>query len=267
MSRRRITVVRARAVRVAIALTTALACLGAAAYAASRPEASGRSPSGSDVGPSLRRQPPAKKPAAARPPRPQLTTRAGAVNTRTTVRFKFTAPGEGLGFQCQLDKRAWKPCTSPSKVRGIAAGHHTFSVRALRKALRGPAARIAWTKVDPQQLTVEPHALTLAPLRPGDPAQAIPVRIVNPNSVPVTVTSLTVAVSADPAGCPANPNLELGPSSLSPTTPLVLPAGGEATLPSGPISAPTIALRELPFNQDACQGASFPLSFTAEGRG
>lgn len=265
MSRRRTTVARARAVRVTVTLTAALACLGAAAYAAGRPEAPGRASSEADVGPSLRREPAGKK--AVRPPRPQLSTRTEAVSARSSARFKFAAAGEGLRFQCQLDQGTWKPCHSPLKVRGIAAGQHSFAVRALRRALRGPAARFAWTKVDPQQLTVEPRALTLAPLRPGDPAQAIPVRIANPNSVPVTVTALNVAVSADPPGCPANPNLELGSSSLSPTTPLVLPAGGEATLPSGPISAPTIALRELPFNQDACQGASFPLSFTAEGRG
>jgi len=263
---RRSTVARARAVRVAIALTAALACLGAAAYAASRPEGSGRAAAEVDAAASLRREPPSKG-AGARPPRPQLSTRTEAISTRAAARFRFSANGDGLRYLCQLDHGFWKACQSPHLLRGIAAGQHSFSVRALRKSTRGPAARFTWTKVDPRALTVEPHSLRLAPLRPGDPAQAIPVRIVNPNSVPVTVISLTVAVSADPPGCPANPNLELGPSSLSPTTPLVLPAGGEVTLPSGAISAPTIALRELPFNQDACQGASFPLRFDAEGRG
>lgn len=255
--------------RVVIALTAALACLGAVAYAAGRPEGSGRAAAQGDVdaAASLRRQPPATKDGGGRPPRPQLTTRTEAVSTRTTARFKFTALGEGLRFQCRLDKGGWKSCRSPLKVRGIAAGQHMFAVRALRQSLHGASARFAWTKVDPKQLSVEPRSLSLAPLRPGDPAQAIPVRIANPNSVPVTVTSLTVAVSADPPGCPANPNLDLGAASLSPTAPLVLPAGGELTLPSGAFSAPTIALRELPFNQDACQGASFPLRFDAEGRG
>src|SRR5690242_18682222 len=131
MSRRRITVARARAVRVTIALTAALACLGAAAYAASRPEAPGRASSEAEVGPSLRRSPAVKK-TGARPPRPQLTTRTEAVSTRTTVRFKFAAPGEGLRFQCQLDQGAWKTCSSPLKLKGIAAGPHNFSVRALR---------------------------------------------------------------------------------------------------------------------------------------
>lgn len=247
MPGRRTRAARTRAARVIVALAAALACLGAVAYAGGRPEGKGSS--------------------GAKLPRPQLSTRTEAVSTRAAVRFKFAAPGEDLRFQCRLDQGAWKACQSPRKVRGIGAGQHAFSVRAVRRSLRGPAARFSWTKVDPRQLTVEPSPLSLAPLRPGDPAQPIPVRIVNPNAVAVTVTSLTVAVSADPPGCPANPNLELGASSLSPTTPVVLPAGGELTLPSGPISAPTIALRELPFNQDACQGASFPLRFDAEGRG
>jgi hypothetical protein len=266
MSRRRSTVARERALRAIIALSAALACLGAVAYAANRPEGAGRGSVEADTGTSARREAPSKN-AGARPPRPQLTTRTEAIDTRVNVRFKFSAAGEGLRFQCQLDRGAWKSCQSPHKVRGIVAGQHSFAVRALRRAQRGPAARFAWTKVDPQPLTVEPRPTGLAALHPGAPPQTIPVRVANPNAVPVRVTSLTIAVSADPPGCPANPNLELAPSSLSSTAPLVLAAGGELVLPTATIAAPTIALRELPFNQDACQGVSFPLRVDAEARG
>jgi hypothetical protein len=252
---------------VTIALTAALACLGAAAYAASRPEGTGRAPAEADTGASPRREAPSRKAGSARPPRPQLATRTEAIDVRVNARFRFTATGEGLRFLCQLDGGSWKPCRSPHKARGIAAGPHTFAVRAVRRSRRGPAARFAWTRVDPRPLTVEPRPTSLTALHPGAPPQTIPVRVANPNSVPVRVTALTIAVSADPPGCPASPNLELGPSSLSPTAPLVLPAGGELVLPTAAIAAPTIALRELPFNQDACQGASFPLRVDAEARG
>lgn len=266
MPERRTTVARARAVRVSIALTAALACLGAAAYAASRPEGAGRVSAKAEPVTPAPRKASAKK--GGKPlPRPQLTTRTEAISTRTSARFRFSTGDEDLRFQCQLDRGGWRACESPHRARGLSAGTHAFRVRAVRRSQHGPAARFAWTKVDPKQLTVEPHGAGLAPLRPGDPAQPIPVRIANPNAVPVTVTAVTVAISADPPGCPANPNLELGPASLSPGAPLVLPAGGELTLPSGAFSAPTIALRELPFNQDACQGASFPLRFDAEARG
>jgi len=263
MSRRRITVARARAIRVSIALVAALACLGAAAYAASRPEGPGRDVA---VAASSKGRDNAPK-GGQRPLRPRITSHPEAVDTGSTARFVFSARGPGLRFQCKLDGAAWKACRSPHTTASIAAGAHSFSVRAVRKSVRGPSARFKWTKVDPQPLTVEPRPTSLTGLYPGGGAQAIPVRIANPNSVAVTVTSLTVAVSADPPGCPADPNLELGPSSLSPTAPLVLPAGGELTLPTAAISAPTIALRELPFNQDACQGASFPLRLDAEARG
>lgn len=257
---------RARAVRVTIALTAALACLGAVAYAANRPGAADQASDETEAGASLLHKSPAKQ-AGPRPPRPQLATRTEAIDTRVNVRFRFSAAGEGLRFLCQLDSGSWKPCQSPHKARGIVAGQHSFAVRAVRRSRRGPAARFAWTKVDPRPLTVEPRPTSLTALHPGAPPQTIPVRVANPNSVPVTVTALTIAVSADPPGCPANPNLELGPSSLSPAAPLVLPAGAELVLPTATIAAPTIALRELPFNQDACQGASFPLRVDAEARG
>lgn len=266
MSRRRTTVARARATRVSIALVAALACLGAAALAASRPEGSGRTTAGVEAAASFARAATGKNPAG-RPPRPQLKTRTQAIDVRTSVRFRFTAAGEDLRFQCQLDRGGWKACKSPYRAGNIVAGQHSFSVRAVRKAQQGPAAHFNWTKVDPRPLTVEPRPTQLTTLYPGGLAQTIPVRVANPNSVPVTVTSLTIAVSADPPGCPANPNLELGASSLSPTAPLVLPAGGELTLPTAGISAPTISLRELPFNQDACRGASFPLRVDAVARG
>ncbi len=257
----------ARAVRAVLALTVALGCLGAVAYAASRPEGSGRPSVEADPGASQRRAELGKKGGGARPPRPKLATPTQAVDPRPAARFKFTAPGEGLRFVCQLDRGGWKACQSPHRVRGLGAGPHSFAVRAVRKSRRGPSARFAWTKVDPRQLTVEPHAASLAPLRPGDPAQTIPVRIANPNTVPVTVTAVKIVFAGDPPGCPADPNFELRPASLSPLSPVVLPAGGELSLPTATISAPAIALRELPLNQDACQGASVPLRFDAEAHG
>jgi hypothetical protein len=38
-------------------------------------------------------------------------------------------------------------------------------------------------------------------------------------------------------------------------------------LPAVGVAAPTIQLRDLPVNQDACQSASFPLSFSGSARG
>ena len=49
--------------------------------------------------------------------------------------------------------------------------------------------------------------------------------------------------------------------------PLVVPAGGVVTVPSQGVLPPTIALRDLPVNQDACQNARFPLSFSGSAHG
>jgi hypothetical protein len=102
---------------------------------------------------------------------------------------------------------------------------------------------------------------------PGDPPQPLPVLISNPNSVPIEVTSLTVAIAVDPPGCPGDPNFELLPASASPSAPLTVPAGGSVNLPSPAVSAPAIALRNLPVNQNACQGARIRLVFSGQAHG
>jgi hypothetical protein len=115
------------------------------------------------------------------------------------------------------------------------------------------------------QFTIEPQVRSLEALMPGAPAQPLPVRIGNPNPVPVEVTGLTVAVAPDPPGCPGAPNFAITPSGLTPAAPLGIPAGGSADLP--PSAAPTLALRELPIDQNACQGATVHLVFSGEARG
>ena len=89
----------------------------------------------------------------------------------------------------------------------------------------------------------------------------------NPNPVPILVTRVRVAVSADPPGCGGAANFELIPASPSRRAPLRLAAGASLGLPSPGATAPAIALRDLPVNQDACQGAQLPLRFSGEARG
>lgn len=264
MTLRRNTGAPARASRTLVVLLAALACLGAAAYAANRPERSGGT--GKEAG-ALAAAGGKLRKAAPKLPRPQILSGPAAVDTSASVRFDFRAANRKLRFQCRLDGSAWKPCRSPHVAHGIAAGPHEFAVRAVGKPRRGRPARHTWTRVEPRPLTVQPQADALRPLYPGAPTQTIPVRIFNPNAVAVTLTSLTVTVSEDPPGCPADPNFELVPASLSSAAPVIVPAGGEIVLPTPSVAAPGIGLRELPFNQDACRGASLPLRFDAEAQG
>lgn len=283
MSHRRIVAGRSRAVRTLLALTAISACLGAVAYAAIRPEGretvSAADPrrGGTNASGKKRRQ--------TQPPRPRFleVPMAPSIGARAQFRFHLVSrmqaprrqsPGAPGGappprrFQCRLDKSDWGACDSPHLVDGLPPGGHDFAVRALSPGGRpGPAAHLAWEQLAPKRFSVEPRIEALEDLYPGDPAQALPVLITNPNPAPIVLTSLTVAVASAPPGCPAEPNFALSASSVSPTAPLTVPAGASVGLPSATATAPAIALRDVPVNQDACRGAEVPLAFSGEAHG
>jgi hypothetical protein len=52
----------------------------------------------------------------------------------TTAKFKFTSNEPGSTFQCKLDKRKFKPCSSPKKYKHLSSGKHKFKVRAVDAA-------------------------------------------------------------------------------------------------------------------------------------
>lgn len=101
-----------------------------------------------------------------------------------------------------------------------------------------------------------------AGLYPGAAPQPIALVLGNPSSTPIYVTSLSVTAPSGPLGCEPAVNLGIVQSDVSSAAPLELPAHGSVTLPAQGHSAPTIQLLDLPRDQDACQSARFPLSFT-----
>jgi hypothetical protein len=58
-----------------------------------------------------------------------ITKKPAKRTTKRKVKFGFTASEAGVTFECKLDKRAYRPCTSPKKYR-VKLGKHTFLVRA-----------------------------------------------------------------------------------------------------------------------------------------
>lgn len=268
-----------RAARAIIALAVAVACLGSVAYAATRPD--GKRPKSGK----------AKPPALGKeqvPPRPRFIEVPPATVVGDGYQFRFhvapppAQPGsERPGpsrpvppaarwrrFQCRLDGDEWVRCASPRVLPGLNSGDHAFAVRALSPRGRpGQAAHYAWSQLEPKELTIEPQVGSIEELMPGEPPQPLPVRIGNPNPVPIEVTSITVAVSPDPPDCHGDPNFAVSASSLTPAAPLTVPPGGAVSLPSAAASAPTLALRELPIDQNACQGANVNLVFSGEARG
>jgi len=268
---------RFRATRAIIALVVAVACLGGVAFAATRSERA--HPQGKKKGHPTRQQ-------AQRPPRPRFIEVPPAVGVGAGFQFRFHVPppsaqSDGAApsrparptrrrrqFECRLDDSGWAGCSSPYVLPGLEPGERSFAVRALSPRERsGPAAHYSWLQLEPREFRIDPLFNSLEELMPGAPPQQLPVRIENPNPVPIEVTGFTVTVSPDRPGCAADPNFMVVPSSLTPTAPLGIPAGGSVTLPSPATTAPTLELRELPIDQNACQGATLDLTFSGEARG
>ena len=55
---------------------------------------------------------------------PKATTHA------TTVKFRFSSDMPGSTFECKLDKKPFKKCSSPKKYKHLKPGKHVFKVRA-----------------------------------------------------------------------------------------------------------------------------------------
>ena len=167
-------------------------------------------------------------------------------------------------FQCRYDDGDWSGCSSPLRLGAIPAGAHELGVRALTRSGRtGAVAMFSWRQVDPRPIAIA-AADPVEDLYPGFPPQPLAVTVTNPNDVPVEVTRLSVDVADDPPECPAE-NFRLTPSTLSPSSPLPIPAGASVTLPSD--QAPAIQMLNLAVNQDACSDARVELVFEGEAHG
>lgn len=240
-----------RALVVVIAIS---GCFTAVAYATTRPHptAGGTDRGGSEV----------------RPPKPRIVKGPKVQATSVGARFSFIDRRSGVRFECRLDHARWRACSSPASYAKIGVGRHSFSVRALdRRGRRSASARFRWAILETKDFTIVPNLSGLGTLFPGAPSVALPLTVQNPNPAPIFVTKLEVSVAADPPGCASAENLAVGQADVSGSAPLEVPAHAEIPLPAPGIQPPTLQLRDLPVNQDACQGAQFPLRFSGTARG
>lgn len=253
--------------RIAIGTLLALMLVAAAAYAAS---SRGRAHGKERHEPAGKRHEPAGT--ATSPVSTQgsgalrIPGHPAAISTQSTARFRVEAPGEPM-LRCRLDKRPAQDCDESTLLyRGVGTGTHTFSVQSIRRSRVVARAAFAWLVLEPKPFTVSPRPESIGPLYPGEPASPIPVVITNPNPVPITITSLKVTASGGTPGCTPAENVTLTAPALAGGK-LRLAAHASISLPSPKVAAPTIALLELPVNQDACKNANFNLAFSGSAGG
>src|SRR5207245_8168069 len=63
-------------------------------------------------------------------PATTITANPAALTNSTSASFSFTATEAGSTFACSLDNGSFVACTSPQSYSALAAGSHTFQVRA-----------------------------------------------------------------------------------------------------------------------------------------
>lgn len=68
------------------------------------------------------------------PPATKITKRAPNKLDEDSVKFKFTSDDPSSTFECKLDKKPYKPCTSPRNVKRLDDGKHKFKVVATDEA-------------------------------------------------------------------------------------------------------------------------------------
>ena len=68
------------------------------------------------------------------PPETEITNGAPNKLDKSKVKFKFTADEPNVTFECKVDKKPYKPCSSPKKVKRLDDGKHKFKVIATDEA-------------------------------------------------------------------------------------------------------------------------------------
>lgn len=210
------------------------------------------------------------------PPAPVLTSYPSDPNGTATSTFAWTDSQAGVTFLCSVENGkfsstvtppgggAAQPCSSPLtyNVSTSNNGMHQFAVEAMDPLGNvSIAAKYSW-KVPKSALplTISGNAGTVYP---GGTSVAFQTTISNPNTGPVTLTSLTVSLGAVPSGCQAS-WFAVTPSNVSASKPITVPGSGSVTLPDSVnapgVTAPSVSMSDTG-DQTGCKSATIPVSY------
>jgi hypothetical protein len=202
-----------------------------------------------------------------RPPLPAITGKPEATTTAKSATFVFSDSESGARLLCRRDGARFSPCTSPKTYTSLSLGLHRFDVEAIDAVgnVSAPAG-YSWTIAKNVEASGKPFTVSgtaAGPLAPGL-SRSLVLTLSNPNSAGIEVTALNVAAAAGStrAGCDGPANLALTQSNISSSNTVAIPANGQVVLPAATVSAPSVLMRDLSTNQDACKGAAFTFTYT-----
>ena len=78
-----------------------------------------------------------------------ITKRPDDVIHNRRARYEFESDPPGAGFECKLDARPYKDCTSPKRLKNLSNGPHRFKVRATTGTATDPTPAKDGFKVKP----------------------------------------------------------------------------------------------------------------------
>jgi hypothetical protein len=201
------------------------------------------------------------------PPAPVITEKPDATTTAKSAAFTFSDSEKGVRLVCRRDAARFSACTSPMTYASLSFGSHRFDVEAIDAVGNASApAGYSWTIAKTVEASGKPFTVTgnaTGPLAPGL-SRPLAITLSNPNSVRIEVTALTVAAApgSTKPGCDGPANLALTQASISISNIVAIPANGQVALPTGTVSAPSVLMRDLSTNQDACKNAAFTFTYT-----
>ncbi len=201
------------------------------------------------------------------PPLPAITSKPDAVTTARSATFVFADAERGARLLCRRDGARFNWCSSPQSYSSLSLGSHRFEVEAIDAAGNtSTPSGYSWTIAKAVETSGKAFTVTgtaSGPLAPGV-SRALAITVANPNGVPIEVTALTVGVAAGSsnAACDGPTNLQVTQPNVSSANPLTVAANGSVALPAGAVSAPSVLMRDLPVNQDACKNATFTFAYS-----
>lgn len=202
----------------------------------------------------------------AHPANPTSSTSAAFRLADRQQRGRFAARQQPKRLECKLDHSVWRPCSVLVAYERLRVGEHTFFARMVSAS--GPASQAIAFRWRVMALAGAPFSIVSGPvpgaLTPGGSPLPIPITLINPGDAPILVSTVHVTVVSSPPRCPAASNVVVSQSNVSPSHQVAVAAHGSVALPAQGVVPPTIALRNLPANQDPCQAGAFGLALSGE---